>query len=246
MISTVRGSSMVIYEEMFAGIFKLATEGLMLISDLPKRLVEQMRLEFSESRVTIHSSSNKKYMKLKYRFLHDIIAKALTAKAGSFDAVTQSRFDLMVAIMGGIKINWSKILFMILKAMVAPSTKQAQGFSVQLILLLKGVLGLKLGEFMTLPFLSILSAKSVGTYLVKNTSARVETAEKKKYTRDTMRPSSTKVKRLEVVNTSTDSFVQLSVKRKCTTIGRAAVRPIEPIQMARPTKRKLILFDGSV
>ncbi|KZV50363.1 hypothetical protein F511_10703 [Dorcoceras hygrometricum] len=57
---------------------------------------------------------------------------------GSFDVVTQELLDIMVAIMGGVKINWSKILVEILKAMVDPSTKQASGFAVQISLLLEG------------------------------------------------------------------------------------------------------------
>ncbi|KZV24180.1 hypothetical protein F511_03497 [Dorcoceras hygrometricum] len=71
-------------------------------------------------------------------------SKALTAKVGSLDAVTQSRFDLMLAFMGGININWSKIIFRILKAMVVPLAKKARGFAVQLSLLLEGVPRLKL------------------------------------------------------------------------------------------------------
>ncbi|KZV33750.1 hypothetical protein F511_12320 [Dorcoceras hygrometricum] len=132
MINTVRGSSVAISEDMFSGLFRLPTEGLVVISELPERLVAQMRLEFSESRI--------------------------------------------------------------LKAMVVPSTKKAQGFDVQLSLLLKGVLRLKLDESTTLPFLRILSSKSVGTYLAKDKSAMAESIEEKKFS---------------------------AVKRKRTTIGRA-------------------------
>ncbi|KZV36092.1 pentatricopeptide repeat-containing protein mitochondrial-like [Dorcoceras hygrometricum] len=105
-----------------------------------------MRMEFSTSGKPVLSTCKKNEMKVEYRLLNAIIAKALTAKARSFDAVTQSRFDLMVAIMGGVKINWSKILFRILKAMVIPSTKQAHIFVVQLSLLLERVPRLKLGD----------------------------------------------------------------------------------------------------
>ncbi|KZV18589.1 hypothetical protein F511_41414 [Dorcoceras hygrometricum] len=110
-INTVNGSSVAITKKMFAGFFKLPTEGLVVLSELPDKFVAQMGLEFSESRVPINSSSNPKDMKLEHRFLHDIIAKTLTAKTGPFDVVAQIRFDMMVAIMGGIKINWTKILF---------------------------------------------------------------------------------------------------------------------------------------
>ncbi|KZV52339.1 hypothetical protein F511_34697 [Dorcoceras hygrometricum] len=56
-------------------------------------------------------------MKIEFRLLNDILAKAITAKAGSFDAVTQERFLLMAAIHCGININWSRFLFDILKEM---------------------------------------------------------------------------------------------------------------------------------
>ncbi|KZV38560.1 hypothetical protein F511_27585 [Dorcoceras hygrometricum] len=60
--------------------------------------------------------SKKKEMKMEYRMLHDIVAKALCGKAGSFDVVTSVKFDLMVAISAGLKLTrhrfcsriWSK------------------------------------------------------------------------------------------------------------------------------------------
>ncbi|KZV31320.1 epsin-2 [Dorcoceras hygrometricum] len=93
--------------------------------------------------------------------------------------------------------------------------------------------------------LNILSTKFVGTYVAKNKSTLAELVEKKKSTSDTVRPTTTKVKRLEDVSTSADDFVQLVVKCKRTTIGRAAVRPTVPIQMMHPPKRKLILLEDS-
>ncbi|KZV38218.1 hypothetical protein F511_18717 [Dorcoceras hygrometricum] len=59
-------------------------------------------------------------MKIEYRLLYDIITKALTAKAGSFDVVTQERFDMM--------------------------TKQTSGFGVQISLLMEGGQGIQLGQ----------------------------------------------------------------------------------------------------
>ncbi|KZV35237.1 hypothetical protein F511_09470 [Dorcoceras hygrometricum] len=78
--------------------------------------------------VPMKSSCKKKAMKVEYRLLNDIFVKALTAKAGSFDAVTKERFDMMVAIMGSVKLNWSKILFGILKAMVDPTDQTGERF----------------------------------------------------------------------------------------------------------------------
>ncbi|KZV43267.1 hypothetical protein F511_20046 [Dorcoceras hygrometricum] len=174
-----------------------------------------MRMEFSESMVPAHNSCMKKSMKVEFCLLHDIIAKALTSKARSVDDATQRRFDLMMSIMGGIKINWCKILFRILKAMVVPSTKQAQGFDVLLSLLLEGVPRLKLGESKALPSLKILSAKSVGTYVANNKSTMEELVEKNKSTGETV------------------------ISNQSQKAGGF------PIQMTRPPKRKLILLEDS-
>ncbi|KZV35795.1 hypothetical protein F511_33231 [Dorcoceras hygrometricum] len=216
--STVRGSPFTISEEIFAGSFQLPTEGLVVFSELPERLVAQIRMDFAESKVSVHSSCKKNEIKVEYRLLNDIIAKAFTAKAGSFDAVTESRFDLMEAIIGCVRINW---------------TKSAAGGSTKI----------KAGESKTLPSLKILSVKSVGTYVSKNKSAQAELVEEKKFTGDAETTTAPKAKLLEDVSTRAEVFVQPAVKRKRT--RRAAVRPTVPIQMVRPPKRKLILLEDS-
>ncbi|KZV30943.1 Pentatricopeptide repeat-containing protein isoform 1 [Dorcoceras hygrometricum] len=127
------------------------------------------------------------------------LTKALAVKAGYFDAVTHSQFDLMVAIMGGIRINWSRILFRILKAMVVPSTKQAHGFAVQLSLQLEGVPRLNLGKSKALLSLKILSVKSVDTFVAKNKSAQADLVEEKEFTGDTERTTASKAKWLEEI-----------------------------------------------
>ncbi|KZV48738.1 hypothetical protein F511_24058 [Dorcoceras hygrometricum] len=72
------------------------------------------------------SPSKKKEMNMEFRLLHDIVANALCAKAGSFDMVTSEKFDLMVAISAGLKVNWAPILFQVLVNMVN-NTTQPQG-----------------------------------------------------------------------------------------------------------------------
>ncbi|KZV43859.1 putative F-box protein [Dorcoceras hygrometricum] len=166
-------------EDMFTALFQLPIEGLVTVTELPDRIVTQMKLEYSDSRVPVKRSCRKKAMKVEYWLLNDILAKALIAKVGSFYVVTQERFE-MVAIMGGIKQNWNKILFGILKAMVDPTTKQARGFIVHLSLILEGVHGMQLGESKALPSLKILSIKSVGTYVAKNKPSPTDFLEEKK------------------------------------------------------------------
>ncbi|KZV30685.1 hypothetical protein F511_42610 [Dorcoceras hygrometricum] len=154
-VSTVGGKRMFISEKIFTVVFRLPTEGLVVISESPERMVTHMQIEFSDSGVPVERSCKKKAMKIEYRLLNDIIAKALTAKVGSFDVVTQERFDMMVAIMDGVELNWRNILFGILKVKVNTSTKQASGFTVQISLLIEGVQEIQLGKSKALPSLKI-------------------------------------------------------------------------------------------
>ncbi|KZV55231.1 hypothetical protein F511_29561 [Dorcoceras hygrometricum] len=57
-------------------------------------------------------------MKIQYRLLHDILAKTIYVKAGSFDSVTRDRFMLMTAITFDVKINWGSLLFGVLREML--------------------------------------------------------------------------------------------------------------------------------
>ncbi|KZV18581.1 hypothetical protein F511_42280 [Dorcoceras hygrometricum] len=84
-VSFVANRKLVVTKDMFAEAFGLPTEGLV-------------------------APNKKKEMKMQYRLLHDIVAKALCAKSGSFDVVTSEKFDLMVATSAGLKVNWAQIL----------------------------------------------------------------------------------------------------------------------------------------
>ncbi|KZT76404.1 hypothetical protein F511_46571 [Dorcoceras hygrometricum] len=99
-------------------------------------------------------------MKMKFRLLHGIVAKALCAKAGSFDMVTSEKFDLLVAISAGLKVNWSQVLFQVLVNMT------------------------DLGESVKLHHQKVLTKKSVQTYIKKNLDVK-PTGEISKHTKDT-------------------------------------------------------------
>ncbi|KZV41489.1 hypothetical protein F511_15127 [Dorcoceras hygrometricum] len=107
------------------GNVEVERDSVVSTGGLPERMVAQMKIEFSDSAVSFKSSCKKKAVKIEYHLLNDIITKALTAKAGSFDVVTQEPFDMIVAIMGGIKLNWSEIIFGMLKTKAHPLTNQA-------------------------------------------------------------------------------------------------------------------------
>ncbi|KZV22871.1 hypothetical protein F511_18505 [Dorcoceras hygrometricum] len=141
-VGSVQGKEVEISEELFAGTFELLTEGLTVMTDVPKDLVFDARSAFSMSSEHIKTSCKKREMKFEFRLLNDTMAKTVAVKASSFDAVTHERFLMMYAIHGGVKVNWGRLFF---KNMVTPASKQARGFAVQICNLLKGAQDLDLG-----------------------------------------------------------------------------------------------------
>ncbi|KZV30844.1 pentatricopeptide repeat-containing protein mitochondrial [Dorcoceras hygrometricum] len=58
------------------------------MDDVPKELITIAKKDFPASGELLKTSCKKKEMKVEFRLLNDILAKTVTAKAGSFDAVT--------------------------------------------------------------------------------------------------------------------------------------------------------------
>ncbi|KZV33128.1 hypothetical protein F511_18144 [Dorcoceras hygrometricum] len=159
--STVCGQIVKITEELFAELFELPFEGLGDLSEMPKDAIFDARSIVSMTGEQINLSGRKNQMKMPYRLLCDIVAKAISVKAGSFNAITVEKFSLMTAVVCGVKMNWAKYLFGILKKMVALKTKQAKGFAVQISLLLATFPDVELGEASEFPASKILSKKTV-------------------------------------------------------------------------------------
>ncbi|KZV21591.1 dystroglycan-like [Dorcoceras hygrometricum] len=134
--STVHGVTVEISEQLFAETFELPLEG------------------------------KKREMKFEYRILCDIMAKTISVKAGSFNAITMEKFLMLTAIVCGVRINLTNILFNILKKMVSPGSRQAKGYAVQISLLLESVPNLELGESSEFPSSKILTDKTVHRYIV--------------------------------------------------------------------------------
>ncbi|KZV49866.1 hypothetical protein F511_42258 [Dorcoceras hygrometricum] len=97
-VSTIQGTTVEISEEVFAGTFKLPMDGLIDLNEVPKDLVFDARSIFSFTGEQLSTSCKKREMKIEFRLLSDILAKSITVKAGSFDAVTHERFLMMAAI----------------------------------------------------------------------------------------------------------------------------------------------------
>ncbi|KZV40764.1 hypothetical protein F511_13829 [Dorcoceras hygrometricum] len=163
----------------FAGVFNIPTDGLIDFSEVPSDLVLQARTMFSRSGKPVLFSCKKRLLKYEFRLLNDILAKSITVKESSFDAITHESFLMMTAIHFGINVNWSKILFEVLKEMVDRTTKRAKGFAAQICVVLKGDPAVTLGEAKTFPTSKIISTKTVNTYVDTNKKidARGETDE---------------------------------------------------------------------
>ncbi|KZV20825.1 hypothetical protein F511_43496 [Dorcoceras hygrometricum] len=159
--STVGGQIVEITEKLFAESFELPIEGLGDLSEMPKDAIFDARSIVSLSGEQINLSGRKNQMKMPYRLLCDIVAKAISVKAGSFNAITVEKFSLMTAVVCGVKMNWAKFLFGVLKKMVAAKTKQAKGFAIQISLLLATFPAVELGEASAFPASKILSKKTV-------------------------------------------------------------------------------------
>ncbi|KZV33617.1 patatin-like protein 2 [Dorcoceras hygrometricum] len=116
-VSTIQGKPVAISEELFASTFQLPLDGLIDLYEVPQDLVVEAQRAFSYDGKLVSTSCKKKELVFEIRLLNDILAKSMTVKAGSFDVVTHERFLIMTTIYGGVSVNWSKILFKVLKDM---------------------------------------------------------------------------------------------------------------------------------
>ncbi|KZV49457.1 hypothetical protein F511_28780 [Dorcoceras hygrometricum] len=175
----ISGKFVSISPTMFAKVFDLPTEGITNFSEVPKDKVYDARSLFSQKGVQIDVHGKKKFMKHEFRLLNDILAKAITVKAGSFDSVTVERFQMMTAIQYGLKVDLGKVLFNVLKDMVDRSQKKAKGFAAQIGVLLKGIPAITMGDGVPFPSAKVISMRTVHTYIVTNTTidARTESEE---------------------------------------------------------------------
>ncbi|KZV19213.1 hypothetical protein F511_09954 [Dorcoceras hygrometricum] len=182
-VSSVDGVSVEISEELFAESFELPVDGLEDLSEIPKDVVFDARSIVSLSGEQINLSGRKNQMKMPFRLLCDIVAKAISVKAGSFNAITVEKFSLMTAVVCGVKMNWARFLFGVLKKMVAAKSKQAKGFAIQISLLLATFPTVDLGEASEFPASKILSKKTVLRFVSINErdgAEEVKAAAKKK------------------------------------------------------------------
>ncbi|KZV47793.1 hypothetical protein F511_33036 [Dorcoceras hygrometricum] len=225
-VSTVNGVTMEISEKVFAAAFDLPIDGLIYLSDVPKNLVFDARSLFSASKEQVSISCFKKEMKVEYLLLHDILEKTLFVKAGSFDVVTRERFMLMTAITFDVKVNWSNLLFGVLKAMVTPGSRQAKGFAIQIGVILQKVPGLELGDSRPFPASRVLTEKTVHRFVNINEQVGMENTS-----------ASPRVKKTPVKKA-------MSKKRQVGAAEMPAEQPSKPKRKTQKRKRRLVLDDA--
>ncbi|KZV58584.1 hypothetical protein F511_11876 [Dorcoceras hygrometricum] len=225
----------------FAGVFELPTEGLSDFSDVPKNLVYDARKIFSKSGEPVVPHGKKKLLKYEYRLLNDILAKSITVKAGSVDAVTNDRFQMMMAIHFGLKVNWSKVLFGVLEEMVDRTVKKAKGYRAKISILLNRDPALTMGEATPFPSSKILSPKTVLTYITTNytADARGQSDEGGKTPVAIVKRASKLKKKSESTSDATVEIVSEVVGSK----KRPAVEGSEPVV---PKKRRTTKSKSSV
>ncbi|KZV29431.1 hypothetical protein F511_15876 [Dorcoceras hygrometricum] len=208
-VGTIRGTTVEIFEEIFAVAFVLPTEGLMDLSEVPKYLVFDARSLFSESREQV--------------------------KAGSFDAVTRERFLLMTAITFDVKVNWSRLLFDVLKDMVTPGSRQAKGYAIQIYVLLKNVQGLELGESKAFPTPRILTEKTVHRYVVINENVGAEeVVDSPKVKKAPKAKAASKKTPADVVATEPVAKKKMATKKKSGLENVPVAQEAVPIQIIKP------------
>ncbi|KZV57315.1 hypothetical protein F511_38159 [Dorcoceras hygrometricum] len=164
------GCPAVIYEAALVDFFANAS----VRDEIPKDLVFDERSIVSFSGEPVSMYGKKKEMKFEYCLLCDIMAKKISVKAGSFDALTMEKFFMLTAIICEVKINWNRVLFNILKDMVTAGSRQAKGYAIQISLLLENISNLELGESSEFPSSKILTDKTVHRYIVMNENVGAE------------------------------------------------------------------------
>ncbi|KZV42698.1 hypothetical protein F511_24830 [Dorcoceras hygrometricum] len=216
--STVDGQIVQITEKLFAESFELPVEGLGDLSEMPKDAIFDARSIVSMSGEQINLSGRKNQMKMPYRLLCDIMAKAISVKAGSFNAITVEKFSLMTAVVCGVKMNWAQFLFGVLKKMVSVKTKQAKGFAIQISLLLATFPAVELGEASEFPASKILSKKTVLRFVSIND-------------RDGAEEITGAAKKKDVSKKRTAADIEAAVPKKKRTTKKKSISSISSLEM---------------
>lgn len=126
-LSTVRGKKYNISQYNFADALDLPTSDIDLLTAVPNGNMEFWARQMTFSGALMIQHGDKKDLKMEFRWLANIVAKSILAKAGAYEKITLEKLQTMVLIASQIQVNWSDILFHILSEMVR-GRNQSQGF----------------------------------------------------------------------------------------------------------------------
>ncbi|KZV18020.1 hypothetical protein F511_39425 [Dorcoceras hygrometricum] len=117
-VSLVGARRIAITKDTLIEVFELPDQGINNFLTIPKEIALEMRRQFSGTDEPFKAPNKKRDMPIEFRLLHDIVAKDLCAKSGSFDQVTSEKLDLM-----GFAIQVSSLLQYIFKENLGESVK---------------------------------------------------------------------------------------------------------------------------
>ncbi|KZV17986.1 hypothetical protein F511_40134 [Dorcoceras hygrometricum] len=143
--------------------------------------------------------------------------EAISVKAG-FNAITVEKFSLLTAVVCGVKMNWAKFLFGVLKKMVSAKSKQAKGFAIQISVLLATFPSVELGESSEFPASKILSKKTVLRFVSIND-------------RDGAEEVSGAVKQKAVSKKRPAADIEAAVPKRKRTVKKKSVSSISSLEM---------------
>ncbi|KZV13842.1 dystroglycan-like [Dorcoceras hygrometricum] len=152
----------------------------------------------------------------------------VSLSAGSFNAITVEKLSLMKAVVCGVKMNWTKFLFGILKKMVAVKTKQAKGFAIQISLLLATFPAVDLGEASAFPASKILSKKTVLRFVSIND-------------RDGAEEITGAAKKKDVSKKRTAADIEAAVPKKKRTSKKKSISSISSLEMVAVAEEALVV-----
>ncbi|KZV17695.1 hypothetical protein F511_28093 [Dorcoceras hygrometricum] len=128
------------------------------------------------------------------------------------------KFSLITAVVCGVKMNWAKFFFGVLKKMVSAKSNQAKGFAIQISLLLATFPTVELGESSEFPASKILSKKTVLRFVSVNN-------------RDGAEEVSGAVKQKAVSKKRTAADIEAAVPKKKRTSKKKSISSISSLEM---------------
>ncbi|KZV45387.1 hypothetical protein F511_05551 [Dorcoceras hygrometricum] len=227
-VSTVNGVTVEISEKVFVEAFELPIDGLTDLSDVPKNLVFDARSLFSTSKVA------GQYILLQKEPIFYVQG-----------AVTRERFMLMTAITFDVKVNWSNLLFGVLKDMVTPGSRQAKGFAIQIGVILQKVPGLELGDSRPFPASRVLTEKTVHRFVNINEQVGMEnTAASPRVKKTPVKKAVSKKRQFGAVEEAPVALEAVPLQIIETTAEMPAEQPSKPKRKTQKRKRRLVLDDA--